>query len=341
MKKILLSFAVCAATLFASCSKDTDTINTELTAPVQGSVVNLSFQSEAVSTRAFFEDMGTLQAWEKQINYVTVFVFDADGEIVTCEKFKDSEIAESKVSFVLPNISSGDRCYFYAIANQEVRADIATLTELRTELSSDIADYNGAFEQVTATALRADNFAMTGYDYITIANPDYANNLSIDMRRLVAKFAVETSLDPSFVEQFSGAIRVVNVNITDASSKSHMISLNSITATERDYNVSQTPREFDGEFRNLFYLFESYNDGPDITIDLIYDFDGDFSTTDDQTASSFTNYLPSDIDMNDYFRIKCVINGITDLDPVVSFKVLDWTNGGDIIIDEDVYVDIH
>ena len=336
MKHLFLT-AIAVLSIFASCSKETKDVTNEITDSSKGSVVNINFKSSTLNpTRAFIDDMAVVQDWERQINYVQMYVFDNNEQLITHKRFEDTDIINGQVTFVLPGIVSGDYCTFYAVANTPITKVIETISDLNSIIIDDINTYNGAFEDVTTRGLRTDGFSMTAKHSMTIAEEGGLNNFSMDMYRNVAKLAIQTSIDPAFSSSTSGAIKVTIVRIHGAVSESTIVPDIQYQAVDHYYSPNQLSNEDNGSFRNLFYLFESNYQLRTIMFSYTYDSDGDFSTVNDQRFGSFTKPLPTAILKNGYMKINCIIKGIADLKPDVIFNICDWTSSETIEFEDNI-----
>ena len=89
------------------------------------------------------------ESWEKKINSLTLFVFDGSGDAVLQRNFTAAEISGQTATIPVPDAAPGQTYSFYAIANGSALSGIGTLDDLRSQTESEIADYNGTFDEVT------------------------------------------------------------------------------------------------------------------------------------------------------------------------------------------------
>ncbi len=332
MKKILFSMAVISATFLASCTKDSDSINQELTAPTKGSMVNLSFKTLDIQTRSALDDMGAAQAWEKKINHLDLFVFNSRGELITREQYNSDEVESGGDSFALPEVSSNDNVRFIAVGNFEFTDEVQSETEIVSLLSEHTsAENNGSYKEATNQAVRDGGFVFECTTDVTIAEPGKPNNVTINMDRLVSKFAIETSLSFANIteSEFVGSVLVDNIEIVDDGVNSLM----------------QKSSKIANNYYNLFYIspYDSTLEGTfKLRINIFYDKDGDLSTTDDQS----THTLEQTLDKTDFteankaYKYRFAIETTVNYGPDMSVNLVDWNITEIVNIEEDCYVDL-
>ncbi len=333
--------AVMTATFFASCSKDSDTINQELSTPVEGSVVTLSFVEEGSTTRAFFDKDATAEDWEKELNSVTIFAFNATtDELVVRRDFSTAEMTAKKSTFALPGTTPGDCVTVVVVANCDISMSTVTPAALKATINSNLAQYNGTFSEVSTDAKRDSGFVMTSYDDIVVL----AGTTTIDatLERTVAKVAIEMALADNFSDRYSGDVRIESVKVSNTPSTSTLHSTFAFASTPaKDYSFTQTPNSTSGKFQNLLYIYESdapssNNDKVLLTIEATYDMDGDFSTTGDQTPMTYTMTLEDNdiekVKRNSYYRISGTINGLSGSDAEINITVSNWST----VTDKDI-----
>ncbi|MFI3290177.1 MAG: DUF4906 domain-containing protein [Rikenellaceae bacterium] len=342
MKKIIFSMAVMTATLFASCSKDSDTINQELSTPIEGSVVSLSFVEESSTTRAFFDDKAAAEDWEKELYSVTIFAFDAsDGSLIVRRDFSKTEMDNKESVFALPGTSAGDNVNVVVVANCDIPMSTVTLATLKATVNSNLSDYNGTFSEVSTDAKRDDGFVMTSYNDVTVLAG--TTIIKATLERTVAKVAIEMALAEGFSDRYSGDVRIESVKVSNTPSTSTLHSTFPFASTpNKDYSFVQTPNSASGTFQNLLYIYESDKPTSDsekvlLTIEATYDMDGDFTTTtNDQTPMTYTMTLEDDdiekVERNSYYRISGTISGLSGSDAEIRITVSDWSN----VTDKDV-----
>lgn len=327
MKKIILSFAVISATLFASCSKDSNEMIQESTNPANGSVVNLTFADEEPSTRAFFSTTATAEAWEKSLSDISMLVFDASGDIVVSREFNASELSAKKATFALPGVGSGDQCKFYVVANTSVNG-VATEAALKAVLESSPSLYNGTFAEVNSKAKRTGGFAMSGETSKTITAG--ATDVAVTLKRTVAKVAVQVTKGAGFNSLYSGDVKVNSVVVSNSASQSPIIKPTTPSTGAMSYTHTQATNVSGSNYQNLFYLFENgaTSNRVTLTINATYDRDGNFSTTTDQVPVTYSLGLDGSaggaIARNGYYRVAASINGLSGSDASMTITVADW-----------------
>ncbi|MFR9505998.1 MAG: fimbrial protein [Rikenellaceae bacterium] len=341
MKKILLSMAVMTAVFFASCSKDSDTINQELATPVEGSVITLSFTEESSTTRAFFDDDAAAEDWEKELKSVTIFAFNsATDELVVRRDFTSTEMTAKECTFALPDIYAGDAVSVVVVANCDIPTSVTKFTTLKATINSNLSQYNGTFSEVSTGAKRDDGFVMTSYeDVIILAG---TTSIYATLERTVAKVAIEMALADTFSDRYPGDVLIESVKVSNTPSTTTLYSTFAFASTPaKDYSFTQTPNSASGKFQSLLYIYESdapssNNDKVLVTIEATYDMDGDFSTTGDQTPMTYTLTLEDDdiqkIKRNSYYRISGTINGLSGSDAEIFITVSNWST----VTDKDI-----
>ncbi len=81
MKKIL--FAAFAALSMIACNKDdATTVIPDIDNTLNGAIVAMRFTDET-PTRAFFAEAAAAEAWEKSLSSLSVYVFNAKGDLIT------------------------------------------------------------------------------------------------------------------------------------------------------------------------------------------------------------------------------------------------------------------
>lgn len=99
------------------------------------------------------------------------------------------------------------------------------------------------------------------------------------------------------------------------------------------YTHTQTPKEDAGKYNSLFYLFENGTLAAGsrvlLTLEAIYDKDGNFSTTGDQTPVTYEVELKGTSDngtilRNGYYRVAVSLAGLTGQDVSATITVADW-----------------
>ena len=120
MKKIL--FAAFAALSMIACNKDdATTVIPDIDNTLNGAIVAMRFTDET-PTSAFFAEAAAAEAWEKSLSSLSVYVFNAKGDLITLRDFTASELTARTATFALPHATAGTTCDFYAVANLSLTA---------------------------------------------------------------------------------------------------------------------------------------------------------------------------------------------------------------------------
>jgi hypothetical protein len=158
MKKIL--FAAFAALSMIACNKDdATTVIPDIDNTLNGAIVAMRFTDET-PTRAFFAEAAAAEAWEKSLSSLSVYVFNAKGDLITLRDFTASELTARTATFALPHATAGTTCDFYAVANLSLTG-VTTKSALLAKMETSAADYNGTFAEVSTQAKRSGGFVMT------------------------------------------------------------------------------------------------------------------------------------------------------------------------------------
>lgn len=328
MKKIL--FAAFAALAFFSCDKQYDTPIPDVPAPGLGPHVTLTFTDESAS-RAFFATSATAEAWEKSLSCLSVYVFNAKGDLVTERSFTAAELTAKSATFALPHATAGTTCDFYAVANL-APTGITTKASLLALLERDATTYNGTFQEVSTKSNRAGGFVMSASAQKAIAAEGASTQVALTLKRTVAKVAVQTSIDAEFAAKYSGTIRVTDARLLKAASQSPVIAPVTPTPGAMSFSHTQSPATAEGRYNNLFYLFENgaLAEANRVMLELtaLYDADGNASTTADQTQIVYsvplTGTAEGRILRNGYYRVAVNLTGLVGQDCKITVTVADW-----------------
>ena len=76
-----------AAALFASCDKETETINPMQPSTADGAQVTITLSGADPDTRAFFDTTAKAEAWESSLSTLSVFAFDNNGALIIRRDF--------------------------------------------------------------------------------------------------------------------------------------------------------------------------------------------------------------------------------------------------------------
>ena len=316
MKKLLYSLTAMLA--LASCAKEQQE---PVLTPMDAGDVSVSFIAEenSVQTRAFFDASATTESWEKSLSSISLFCFDTDGSLIVRRNFTPAEVSAKKATFALPKNAAGKSVEFYAIANTTV-GDIADKAALL------------ALKETSAAAKRSGGFLMSGTATKTIAAAGQATDVAITLKRDVAKIAVQSSLSADFASKYPGKIKVNSAKISRAASQTPYFG-GTIASGAMAYTHTQTPKEDAGKYNSLFYLFENGTLAAGsrvlLILEAIYDKDGNFSTTGDQTPVTYEVELKGTSDngtilRNGYYRVAVSLAGLTGQDVSATITVADW-----------------
>ena len=309
MKKIL--FAAFAALSMIACNKDdATTVIPDIDNTLNGAIVAMRFTDET-PTRAFFAEAAAAEAWEKSLSSLSVYVFNAKGDLITLRDFTASELTARTATFALPHATAGTTCDFYAVANMSLTG-VTTKSALLAKLETSAADYNGTFAEVSTKAKRSGGFVMTA--------------------GVSKAIAVQTSVDASFNSKYSGTLTVTGTKVVRAASQTPIIAPATPTPGAMTYTHTQAPAAASGKYNNLFYIFENgaLAEASRVALEITatYDADGNASTTADRMEVVYTVPLTGkaggEIARNGYYRVAANITGLVGQDCQVSVSVAEW-----------------
>lgn len=328
MKEII--FGAMAAAAFASCLNEKEIYNPK--AEQTGSVVTVTFDKAGgqYGTRAFFDNTLEAEPYEKTIKSAVIYVFDEQGGIVLRKEFSAQDITGLSTTFVLPQGLTGRQCTFHTLANySDYPENIENETDL-LKISDVTSSYNGPFGDVSAGNITAGGFAMSGSQKAVIQPQGTPTNVSFVLKRAVAKIAVKVSVDENLASYYRKAkIFVKSITVSKAPSRMWIVSRPAEAVIPMDYLFTQESKPLgnDLDFGNLFYLPETLAlpaaERVSLRIDVMYDQDGNLSTTDDQIAVDWTINIDGtgngEIRRNGYYRISAVIYGFDSFIEIKSF----------------------
>lgn len=234
-------------------------------------------------------------------------MFDGNGNAVLQRNFTAAEISGQTATIPVPDAAPGQTYSFYAIANGSTLSGIGTLNDLRSQTESEIADYNGMFDEVTTKAKRSAGFTMTGSATQAIAAAGQTTTVQIALERLVSKVAVQATTDSEFAATYPGRVRIASATVSRAASSASYFNVgmsHSGGTQNREYSGGTMPlfaaqtfshtqaaKEQSGKYANLFYIYGNEDniaaESVLLTLEGIYDQDGNFGTTDDQMPVSY------------------------------------------------------
>ena len=330
MKKLLFAATALFAVLFASCDKETETINPMQPSTADGAQVTITLSGTDPDTRAFFDTTAKAEAWESSLSTLSVFAFDKGGTLIVRRDFTSAELASKSATFALPKSTAGTECSFYAVANYDA-SSAKTRAALTALVENSAATYNGTFAEVSTAAKRSGGFVMSGFTTKTVGTVNTTTNIGITLKRTVAKIAFQATVDPSFADKYSGSLTVNSVKLSKAASQS-LVMAGSPTPGAMTFSHTQTPAAASGKYNALFYCFENgaLTAGNRVLLEInaTYDLDGNASTPDDRSEVTYsvelTGKAAGEILRNGYYRIAANITGLVGQDCVVSVTVADW-----------------
>ncbi len=309
MKKIIKVFLMTLVILTA-CAKEEadfqDTIEND-----EKITVRFSYHTQEVNTRAFFENNTSGEPWETEVATLDLFIMGTSKPYFNLHKSLTSEEIESKeVKIGLPESQIGKSLYFYAVANKEIELPDEYGGLLGFIETDSPALYNGTFEEVTSRSLRPEGFVMSGYISTAKSSDGSITVVPIELSRVVNKIAIKTEIAPTFSEFYNGGvIEVRNVTISNRPPIAYLFKQHNRYLDDYSYSHSQIPGVINGDYCSLFYCYEGLSKAT-ITLDCVFDEDGDLSTTSDQIPVSYTIPFNQGHKRNTYHRITATIKGL-------------------------------
>lgn len=317
---------------FAACDKDSENVNPPHPETADGTRVTLTLDGvDGTDTRAFFDSTAAAEAWEKSLSSLSIFTFDNSGSLIIRRDFTASELAAKSATFSLPKSAAGTSCSFYAVANFDASA-AKSRSALTALLEKSAADYNGTFAEVSTKSKRSGGFVMSGMKMQTVGAVNSTTNVGVTLKRTVAKVALQTTIDPSFAQKYSGSITINSVKLSKAAPQSLVVAGSAPSPGAMTYTHTQTPATASGKTNSLFYIYENgaLTAGNRVLLEInaTYDMDGQTSTSNDRSEVTYTVELTGkaagEIVRNGYYRIAANITGLVGQDCVVSISVGDW-----------------
>ena len=262
---------------------------------------------------------------------ISVFCFASDGNLIVRRNFTDAEVSAKTATFAIPNTAAGTNVEFYAVANTSIGNDITTKAALLALTETAAVNYNGTFAEVSTRAKRSGGFLMSGSATKTIAAVGSTTDVSIVLKRSVAKIAVQTALSSAFASKYSGKVRINSAQLSRAASRTPYFSGVPQTGT-MTFTHTQSAGSSGDKYNNLFYAFENGNLAAGsrvlLTLEGTYDRDGDFYTTADQAPVSYRIELTGggagQLLRNGYYRVQVTLDGLTGSDATVRISVAEW-----------------
>lgn len=327
MKKLFI--AAFAALTLASCSKEEGTIDQTLPGTVGGPAVCLTF-ADTIGSRAFFGTAATAETWEKTLSSLAVYVFNPKGDLVVQRNFTAEELAAKSATFALPHSAAGTTCDFYTVANLSLTG-VTTKAALLAKLETAAADYNGTFTEVSTKAKRTGGFVMSAGQSKAVADGS-TTEVTLTLKRTVAKIAVQTSLDAAFSAKYGGTLSVTSVKLSKAAAQTPVVAPTTPTPGAMNFTHTQSASAAAGSFNNLFYVFENgaLADASRVQLEITatYDADGNSSTTADRSEIVYTVPVTGKaggaIERNGYYRVQANITGLVGSDVGLTVSVAEW-----------------
>ncbi|MDE5945032.1 MAG: FimB/Mfa2 family fimbrial subunit [Rikenella sp.] len=288
-------------------------------------------------------------------------------------------IANCDFAEEMRNYNNGDPATT-GVSRNDLKGKVEGVIGSQISSFGNLAAYNGTFSAVTGGALRgkdkAENvgFAMSGMASATApaAGSNEATKVLVQLRRTVAKIAVKTAITKEFQDKYPGStLTIQNAVLSQLANRSTLIKPDVLTTIEkRSAPFSQVPNilgataagnttGFD-QYQNLFYIFENavYKaDGslegvsddtqkPMLALTAQFDFDGNLSTTGDQSTITYNIKLSGEAGntteeskfgyfvRNGNYLVNISIKGLTENEVVATVEVMDW----ETLIPQDVVI---
>lgn len=322
-------FLAMALMALASCAKEQENYQPQK-GDEKAAHVTVTFVNEpnTVVSRATNE---TTETWEKQLTSLAVYVFDTNGKLIVQRDFTSSEMLSAKATFALPRSVAGKSCEFFAVANLTPE-NITTKTELLAVTETNAGVYNGTFTKVASTAARPGGFAMSGAATKTVATAGNSTDISIVLKRTVAKVSIQATLSADFGNKYSGQVRINSASVSRAAGVSAVFSAGMATGGTPFTFVQASDASTANTYKNLFYIFGNgvltVGNRVLVELDTTYDRDGDFTTTNDQMPITYSFELNGkangEILRNGFYRIAVSITGLSGQDVNTIVTVADW-----------------
>ncbi len=331
MKNLILAATV-ALTFLASCAKENEG-NISPAIPTSDTPQVCITLADNADTRVFFDDTAAAEEWEKSLSSFTVLAFDTmSDDLILQRSFTVEELTTKSATFALPKSLADKACAFYAVANYDVPA-VQTRAELLALVEQAIADYNGTFTEISTAAKRSEGFVVTGMNTLHIGAVNTTTSVPIRLSRTVAKVAVRTTIDPTFVQKYGGTITVNSVMLSRAALQTQLFDNSNFSTGVMDFTHTQVPAMQSGEYRSIFYCYENgvLSDGERVLLEIhaTYDLDGNDETTEDRSEVIYPVELAGQDNTgqllrNGYYRIAANITGLVGLDCTISITVAEW-----------------
>lgn len=201
------------------------------------------------------------ETWEKKINTASIYIFDSNRKSIFIKKLNATEISgintgtSPNITFSLP--TKINTCDIYVVANTIPSASVTTKAAFLTSIEQDIASYNGTFAATTTSALRPNGFVMTGNQPNVSLNATGTTSISIPLKRIVAKLALEVNISALIT---LGTSTVTTVTINQSAPVSNLFPFSPLNTTGTAIQLSQTAQVTTGntrQFKAFFYIYEN------------------------------------------------------------------------------------
>ncbi|MDE6499734.1 MAG: FimB/Mfa2 family fimbrial subunit [Rikenella sp.] len=365
-RSILAVVATTAAVVSFSCKKEKQPEPVLVSSAVE---VTLG----APTSKAFGDDKA--EDFEKEVQNIVMFVYKAgDNACAYQHEFTAFELSRKKAVFQIPGMMANTAYDFYAIANCKVsqignmpsRPNLLAAAEGRdvpgqgtTPYFGTLSDYNGRFEDVIAKALRSyegqNGFIMSGTTTETspAAGQNIPTKVKVELRRTVAKVMVEVKVSEEFKKKYEAEskLQFKNASLTNLIKNTPLVPRDGEpslgTGDKRDRALEQEPyaiTEYE-HYQNQFFIYENGVDvapaanlQPELVLDALFDFDGNLSTSGDQSNIKYTIKLAGAADdptntsdskfglfkRNGSYKINVSVYGLTENEVVATVEVMDW-----------------
>ena len=325
-KTILFSLWASACFAFLSCSKDQ--VNDVVT---DNGSITIRFTQSNAFTRSLFDNTAAAEPWERAVNSITLYFYDA-AKLLVERNLTADEIAAGRVVFSLPRSFSGTGT-IYAIANRSIEEDVSVENRIQAIIESDAGAYNGTIEEVSSKSVRNGGFLLSGFvSHNFTASVSNKTDIAIVLRRTVAKVHLKTVIAPLFYQRYPGKLKITSVQLKNAALQTFVFDNNGIYMGAMGYSHTQLPVFHDNDYYNLFYLFENpplpAESCVTMAITGIWDRDGDFDTVTDQEEVIY--YAPvagtkdGEIKRNGCYFVTANITGLGGNAVDCTITVSDW-----------------
>lgn len=332
-----------AMTALASCNKPDAYTGGEPSEECAALTVTCSDMLIGAPTRGFMEDIVKTEQWERDLYNVTIVIYDSEGKLVTSKYLygeSSSPLNDTRAVIHVPRSIAQTECTVYVMANCYTYA--ANTEQEFTEGLCNVnpRPYNGDIGRMLSGELYTSGFPMSGKTKIRFSPYGYMTFAHVELKRIMAKVALELRIDPDFKIAHNGSdMRIDEVRLGYIADCAYMFESETVRNGQQHHNVTmaQQPLFVDGWNRYLWYTYErgvqqqnNSNDGElQLTIFGTFDVDGDFTTAADQHSVSY--HIPVDyvdgegiVKRNTCYRISATVKGLGDNSLESSWSVMEW-----------------